>query len=91
MDDEAAKQFILHAIQLTADDFKITDIPPLDISVTSAFPYGYHLGSSASIAVATVGAVSYFLKKLWNPMEINQIAYEVEKKQHNTSLQVTIR
>ncbi len=82
VEDPDAQAFILHAVDITTRHFKLTAPPFLDISVQSDIPFGYHLGSSASLAVATVGAVSYFLKKLWNPIEINQLAYEVEKKQH---------
>jgi len=32
--------------------------------------------------VGTVAAVTYFVKQIWNPNLFNQIAYEVEKKQH---------
>lgn len=77
-----ARQFIQHAISIVAKHYKIDPIPSLHLRVVSQFPFGYHLGSSAALAVATVGAVSYAYKKLWNPIEINQLAYEVEKKQH---------
>lgn len=52
------------------------------IMIDSDIPAGYHLGSSAAVAVGVVGAVSYFLKKIWNPTLINQLAYEAEKLQH---------
>jgi len=52
------------------------------ITIDSDIPAGYHLGSSAAVAVGVIGAVSYFLKKIWNPTLINQLAYEAEKLQH---------
>jgi mevalonate kinase len=52
------------------------------ITIDSDIPAGYHLGSSAAVAVGVVSAVSYFLKKIWNPTLINQLAYEAEKLQH---------
>lgn len=80
--EPSAKDFILFAIKVVSNHYKLKSVPPLEITISSDIPFGYHLGSSASLAVATIGAVSYFLKKLWNPIEINQLAYEVEKKQH---------
>jgi mevalonate kinase len=52
------------------------------IKITSDIPQGYHVGSSAAVAVGVVAATSYFLKKVWNPALFNQLAYEAEKLQH---------
>lgn len=52
------------------------------IEITSDIPEGYHLGSSAAVAVGTVAALSFFLKKVWNPVLFNQLAYEAEKIMH---------
>jgi mevalonate kinase len=76
------QSYIRHAIETTAKALNIKTIPPLTLTLESQIPIGYHLGSSAATAVATVGAMMYFTKNLWNPEKINQIAYEVEKKQH---------
>lgn len=76
------QQIIDHALEVIRKEYKIDSIPPFSLSIESQIPFGYHLGSSAALAVAVVGAVVYFSKKLWNPMEINRLAYEVEKKQH---------
>ncbi len=74
--------YIRHAIDVVQEHFQLKELPPMHITVTSDIPAGFHLGSSAAVAVATVGAVTYFFKKIWNPVLINQLAYEVEKKQH---------
>ncbi|MCX8008841.1 MAG: mevalonate kinase [Patescibacteria group bacterium] len=74
--------YIQHAVETTVKELRLSNTPPLNITVRSDIPVGYHLGSSAAVAVATVGAVMYYMKKLWNPERINQIAYEVEKLQH---------
>lgn len=74
--------YVEHAIQVVKQVCNIQKLPGLKITITSNIPSGYHLGSSAAVAVATVGALFYFLKNLWNPHKINEIAYEVEKKQH---------
>ena len=52
------------------------------ISIESDLPIGYHLGSSAAVAVSLVGALSYYTKKIWNPARINQLSYEAEKFIH---------
>lgn len=75
--------YVRHAVEKVLDYLKIGSLPPVKITVKSDIPAGYHLGSSAAVAVATVGAVTYFLKKAWNPQAINQLAYDVEKKMHS--------
>lgn len=74
---------IREAIRVVGDRFKMPE-PHVAITITSGISAGRHLGSSAAVAVATVGALLYHLKKIWNPELINKLAYEVEKKQHGT-------
>lgn len=57
-------------------------LPKMNISISSAIEPGYHLGSSAALAVATIGAVLYEMKKQWNPTLINKLAFEAEKFMH---------
>ncbi|MBI4062634.1 hypothetical protein HY410_01815 [Candidatus Gottesmanbacteria bacterium] len=57
-------------------------LPPLLVSVSSDVPPGYHLGTSAMVAVGIIAAVLYAVKKVWNPERVNMLAYEAEKKQH---------
>ncbi len=75
-------EYVQYAIDFLVKEYKLAAVPKVKITVDSAVPAGYHLGSSAAVAVATVGALTYFLKKTWNPIAINQLAYEIEKKQH---------
>ncbi|MFZ2025537.1 MAG: mevalonate kinase [Microgenomates group bacterium] len=75
-------EYVLYAVQKVKEHFHLSSIPAMRITVDSDIPAGFHLGSSAATAVATVAAVTYFLKKIWNPTLFNQIAYEAEKKQH---------
>jgi len=82
IDEPDAQDFVRYAIELVQKELRLGTFPSCSISVSSQIPFGYHLGSSAALAVATVGAAMFFSKKLWNPQEINRIAYEVEKKQH---------
>jgi mevalonate kinase len=74
--------YIRQIATIVLQNFRITEIPGVTITVTSDIPAGFHLGSSAAAAVATIGALTYFLKKIWNPALINKLAYEAEKIQH---------
>jgi len=76
------KDYVLYAVEKVKEYFHMESIPQMKITIHSEIPAGFHLGSSAATAVGTVAAVTYFLKKIWNPTVFNQIAYEVEKKQH---------
>lgn len=74
-------KYIYHIENLVITHFHIQK-KPLVYTIQSDIPFGYHLGSSAALAVGTVGALTYYLKKIWNPILINQLAYEAEKYQH---------
>lgn len=77
-------EYVRHAVSAVVSHYKMGNIPNIKVTVVSDIPSGYHLGSSAAVAVATVGACMYFFKKIWNPTAINQLAYEVEKYIHKT-------
>lgn len=79
-----AKKLIKEAVRVVKKEFGIKHTPDMIITVSSSIPRGMHLGSSAAVSVATVGALLYHLKRIWNPTLINKLAYEVEKKQHGT-------
>ena len=75
-------QFIGNVLELTALHLKIKTLPYLKVIITSQLKKGYHLGSSAAVAAATIAAVLYHLKKIWNPELVNQLAYSAEKAKH---------
>jgi len=76
---------LLHeSITIVCKRLHISDPDPVSISVRSGVPAGMHLGSSAAVAVASVGALLYFYKHIWNPELINKLAFDVEKVQHGT-------
>lgn len=79
---DEVKKYGDHILSLIAKEQNMETLPPLSISVQSDIPFGYHLGSSAAFAVAIIGAVVYFLKKTWNPVTINTLAFEAEKFVH---------
>lgn len=71
-----------YAVRYLLDTFAIANPTPARITITSDIPPGFHLGSSAAMAVGIAGAMLYHYKKIWNPIRINELAYEIEKKQH---------
>lgn len=74
--------YVRYAVEFLAKEYKLPQLPKVKIMIDSKIPAGYHLGSSAAVAVGVVGALTYYLKRIWNPMKINDLAYEIEKKQH---------
>jgi len=70
------------AISVFKKAWSIKNLPPGVITVTSQIPVGSGLGSSAALAAATIGALMKFVKNLWNPHRINELAFEVEKLAH---------
>lgn len=79
------EDYIKHILATVCNHYHIKDTPSLKIEITSDIPIGYHLGSSAALGAALVGALSYLLKGIWNPVLINQLAYESEKYIHINS------
>lgn len=71
-----------YAITFLLDKLKIDNPGKINVTIDSDIPAGFHLGSSAALAVGITGAMMYFYKKIWNPIRINELAYEIEKKQH---------
>lgn len=54
----------------------------LVIKIRSEIPVNRGLGSSAALAVALTGALLRWFSQKWDKKLINQIAFEIEKKQH---------
>src|SRR3989344_2528280 len=75
-----ATGYVTQILEIVKKHFHVSSIPKLTIH--SEILSGYHLGSSAAVAVGVIAATSYFLKKIWNPQLFNQLAYEAEKLQH---------
>lgn len=71
-----------YAVDFLLKHLNINNPAPFKLTINSQIPSGYHLGSSAAVAVGITGAIMYYFKKLWNPIRINELAYEIEKKQH---------
>lgn len=73
---------IQQAIDIFKKAFSITELPPLEITITSQIPKGRGLGSSAALSAATIGALMKFIMNLWDPNRINELAFKVEKIAH---------
>ena len=75
-------EYVRHAVECVTQECRLQHLPKIRITIVSDIPAGYHLGSSAAVAVSTVGALLYFLKKMWDTTVVNRIAYEIEKQKH---------
>lgn len=82
---DEGEEYIQHIRATVFRHFTISDGQPLRIEISSHIPVGYHLGSSAAVAVGVVGALSYYVKKVWNPTLINKLAYGAEKFIHRNA------
>lgn len=57
----------------------------LRIEISSEIPVGCGMGSSAALAVAIATTLFKYLNQPFDKEKINQIAYEIEKKQHGNA------
>lgn len=76
--------YIRTALSYIQKELQLPEKLDIKITVFSDIPVGYHLGTSAAVASAVIGATIYYYKKIWNPQQINQLTYEVEKIKHGT-------
>ncbi len=76
--------YIRHAVRQWQRSAKIKTLPPLRIRIVTELDPGYHLGSSAAVAAALVGALTQFFNYPFNKKNIAEIAHEIEKKVHGT-------
>ncbi|MFC1647282.1 mevalonate kinase [Patescibacteria group bacterium] len=74
--------YVKYIVGIVKRHFKLKKLPPVKIVIESEVPAGYHLGSSACVAVGVSAALSYYLKKIWNPQLFNQLGFEAEKHMH---------
>lgn len=63
-------------------ELKLKRLPDFEISINSELKSGYHLGSSAATAAAVIAALLYYVKKIWNPLLVNQLTFQTEKVMH---------
>ena len=73
-------KYCLCAIKNTIDYINIEPKSGFEINITSKIPVSCGLGSSASITIGTIKAVSKFYNKELKDDEIAKLGYEVEKE-----------
>jgi mevalonate kinase len=71
-------------IEFVMQELKIDHIPACEIRIQSTLPLAAGMGSSASVTVSLVRALSTFLGHPFENKIINQIAFEVEKLYHGS-------
>jgi len=76
------KTLVEYAVEVIKAKLNTSELKNLKIRINSQIPIGCGMGSSAALAVAVTAAIFKFFQKPWNLEEINQTAYEIEKKQH---------
>lgn len=62
--------------------YKLKSINGFDLNIDSEIPIGCGMGSSGSLAVAIIGALSLFAGKPFDKKTINEIAFLAEQKKH---------
>ncbi len=72
----------IKALQLFKDTYHLDSIPSFKLSITSQIPVASGLGSSASISVATIRAISQYLGLKLPDERVNSLAFELEKVHH---------
>ncbi len=72
------------AVNLLMQELRITRLQACEIRISTSIPLAAGLGSSASVTVSLVRALSTFLGHPLPDEAINRIAFEVEKIHHGT-------
>jgi mevalonate kinase len=70
------------SIKMIQAHFNLDHLPACEIRINSSIPVASGLGSSASVSVSLVRALSEFLGCDLDDTETNQLAYEMEKLHH---------
>ncbi|MCL4338419.1 hypothetical protein M1271_01885 [Patescibacteria group bacterium] len=76
------EKLIFECVSVFKKAFVIKKFPPLEINVSSNISTGSGLGSSAALSASVIGALMKSVKNIWNPVRINELAFEVEKTAH---------
>lgn len=85
IDAGANDGYVRHAVEVALSRQEVKkSMPGLKVKVKSDMLPGYHLGTSAAVAVAVSAAVTFFYSGIWDLDLINSTAYEIEKKMHGT-------
>lgn len=84
LDGEDSNNQYSFALETIKNYLKIDHMPALQLTISSNIPTASGLGSSAAFAVAMTKAVTGFLGFRLAIEDLNDIAFEIEMKQHGT-------
>ncbi|NMC85554.1 MAG: mevalonate kinase [Anaerolineaceae bacterium] len=73
---------VRQTIELVQTHFRLDHLPACEIRIHSNLPISAGLGSSASLSISILRALSEFLGQPLSLEQINQLAYEAEKIHH---------
>jgi mevalonate kinase len=73
---------VRQTIELVQAFFQLDHLPACEIHIVSTLPISAGLGSSASLSISIIRALSEFLGRPLPLEQINQLAYEAEKIHH---------
>jgi mevalonate kinase len=73
---------IRQTVELVMRYFFLTALPACEIQITSTLPIAAGMGSSASLSVSLIRALSDFLGQPLQTEQMNALAYEAEKFHH---------
>lgn len=79
---QQADELVKFGLKKIFESIKTKPQSGLEIKTASQIPIGCGLGSSAAAAVSLTAALCKLSGHPWNLEKINEIAYEIEKKQH---------
>ncbi len=80
--DLAEDNILLHAVALFKDAYGLSSIPSFRLKINSQIPVASGLGSSASVSVGVIKALSQFLGLKLPLQKTNEFAFELEKIHH---------
>ena len=75
-------QPLKRSLAILQEYFKVGHFPACDIRISSTIPISSGLGSSASLSVALIRALSEFLGQDMDNEEINRVAFDLERIHH---------
>ena len=84
LDEKESENLYAFALDTIRYTLRISHLPAMQLTISSSIPPASGLGSSAGFAVAITKAVTSFLGFRLALEDLNDIAFEIEKKQHGT-------
>ncbi|MGV8025070.1 MAG: mevalonate kinase [Anaerolineaceae bacterium] len=77
-----ADNVLVHAVALFTQAYSLSRIPSFRLKISSQIPVASGLGSSASVSVGVIKALSQFLGLKLPIQKMNEFAFELEKIHH---------